>query len=117
MGKPMSYCRAYNKDKYEEYSNAMFTRNVVSNSEIIGCIFQFKDFFFRYSLRTSRTLQISFSVKDGYIGIEIVLLQAVSVFGYPLTWRYLWIGLKTGRAQVTPLSEKKLSAFETLPCI
>lgn len=45
MGKPMSYCRADQKNKYEEYYNITFIWNVVSNSEVNGCIFQFIDSF------------------------------------------------------------------------
>lgn len=81
----MFYRRADKEYKYEKYYDIVFTWDIVSDSEINGCVFQFIDSFFRYSLRTSRILQISFSVKDGYIGIEIVLFQTVSVFVSPLT--------------------------------
>ena len=85
MGKPMFCSRADKEYKYEKYYNIVFTWDIVSNPEINGCTFQFIDSFFRYSLRTSRILQISLLVKDGYIGIEMVLLQTLSVFGNPLT--------------------------------
>lgn len=81
----MFYSRTDKEYKYEKYYDIVFTWDIVSDSEINGCVFQFIDSFFRYSLRTSRILQISFSVKDGYIGIEIVLFQTVSVFVSPLT--------------------------------
>ncbi len=85
MEKPMFYIRADNEYKYEKYYDIVFTWDIVSDFEISGSAFQFIDSFFMYSLRTSRILQISLSVKDGYIGIEIVLFQTVSVFENPLT--------------------------------
>ncbi len=84
MEKPMFYLRADKEYKYEKYYDIVFTWDIVSDSEISGCTLQLIDSFFKYSLRTSRILQISFSVKDGYIGIEIVFFQIVSVFGNPL---------------------------------
>ena len=85
MGKPMFCSRADKEYKYEKYYNIVFTWDIVSNPEINRWAFQFMDSFFKYSLRTSRILQISLLVKDGYIGIEMVLLQTLSVFGNPLT--------------------------------
>ncbi len=80
----MPCCRADQNNKYEKYYNITFIWDVAFESKIRELVVQLIDSFFRYCLRTSRILQISLSVKEGYIGIEIVLFQAVSVFGNSL---------------------------------
>jgi hypothetical protein len=41
MGKPMSYYRAERKNKYEKNYNMIFRWDIVSDSEISECAFQF----------------------------------------------------------------------------